>query len=447
MNAIRLDKNSAHLSLQPSYSFEEYVDRVRKCGVVPVELLRSVLEERNYGEMASEDAVTELASALIRKGHLTPWQQQMLMLEQPPSFFFGRYKLLDQLGSGGMGKVYLAEHVLMRRQVALKVLTKTEEDNDRLDRFLLECRAAATLDHPNVVRIHHLDHENGVPYMVMEYMPGEDLKRRVQRLGPLPWNEVADVIRQAAQGLEAIHRAGLVHRDIKPANLMIDPQGTVKLMDLGLALMARPDETSLTKDHVILGTVDYISPEQVRNSHQVDGRADFYSLGATLYFLLSGNPPFRNCDLMERLHKHLHSPPPPLKDERPDAPQSLIDLCERMMAKKPEDRPQTAREIYCALDLLLMGDSVRVLPVEFDSSADQSSELNILLQPTGEFSGSQQVSGLSSLLMQAGGFPEFNPADSEIDGLTRHNIKHEALTRLASVSAHRFNNFLQCILG
>jgi len=249
-----------------------------------------------------------------------------------------------------MSSVYLAEHATLRSKAAVKVLPrKRVSQTSYLARFEQEARLAARLNHPNIVRTFDLDTEGTVHYIAMEYVEGTDLHAKVKREGPLPVRQAADFIRQAAAGLEYAHDEGLVHRDIKPANLMLDIRGTIKVLDLGLALAVTGDEEdgSLTREHneKVIGTADYLAPEQATDSHKADRRSDIYSLGCTLYYLLVGRAPFAQGKLAERIQAHVKKPPPNLLDERPDVPAPLVDLYFRMMEKHPDSRPQTAQEV------------------------------------------------------------------------------------------------------
>ncbi|MEX0712859.1 MAG: protein kinase, partial [Pirellulales bacterium] len=262
-------------------------------------------------------------------------------------------KLLGHLGTGGMSSVFLAEHVLMRRRVAVKVLPQNRvHDTSYLARFHREARAVAALDHPNIVRAFDVDNEEDVHYLVMEYVDGRDLKQMVESDGPLDFATAAETIRQAADGLAHAHEAGLIHRDMKPANLLIDSKGTVKVLDLGLARFADEVEASLTNEHdeKMLGTVDYLAPEQAVNSHMVDARADIYSLGCTLYFALTGLPPFPTGSLAQRVFMHQTQEPPSIYQKRPDAPAELVAIFRRMTAKSPDARYQSAAEVSRALE-------------------------------------------------------------------------------------------------
>lgn len=236
--------------------------------------------------------------------------------------------------------------------MAIKVLPKSRiNDSSYLQRFHREARAAASLDHRNIVRAYDVDNEGDNHFLVMEYVEGKDLQRMVAERGPLEYAVAADYIRQAAVGLAHAHQAGLIHRDIKPANLLVDQNNVVKVLDLGLARFTGEDKASLTVayDENVLGTADYLAPEQALDSHGVDARADIYSLGCTLYYVLTGHPPFPEGTLPQRLLAHQKQAPSSIFDDRPDAPSDLVDICLKMMAKKPSARFQSAAEVAEAL--------------------------------------------------------------------------------------------------
>jgi serine/threonine protein kinase len=240
----------------------------------------------------------------------------------------------------------------MQRRVAIKVLPKDRvADSSYLARFHREAQAAAKLDHRNIVRAYDVDNEGDTHYMVMEYVEGRDLQQMVREEGPLDYTVAAEFIRQAAEGLSHAHHSGLIHRDVKPANLLVDRRNVVKLLDLGLARFTGDEQASLTVayDENVLGTADYLAPEQAVDSHGVDARADIYSLGCSLYFLLTGHPPFPDGTLPHRLMCHRNQPPSSVFNDRPDAPQELVAICMKMMAKKPADRYQSAQEVGAAL--------------------------------------------------------------------------------------------------
>ncbi len=331
------------------------LDLVRSSGLVEKDQLNAVLSAaRQEAGSPPIEMAEEMANRLVAAKLLTRWQADRLLEGRHKGFFLGKYKLLDHLGTGGMSSVYLAEHVLMQRRVAIKVLPKNRvADTSYLARFHREAQAAATLDHRNIVRVYDVDNDGNVHYLVMEYIEGRDVQRIVKEDGPLDYATAADYTRQAAEGLSHAHKAGLIHRDVKPANLLVDHKKTVKVLDLGLARFADEKTASLTVayDENILGTADYLPPEQAVDSHRVDCRADIYGLGCSLYFMLTGHPPFPKGTLPQRLMMHQKETPPSILDDRPDAPADLLEICAKMMAKKPQQRYQSAAELARALTI------------------------------------------------------------------------------------------------
>ncbi len=330
---------------------ENFPDLVRQSGLVePGELQRALGQlQQELGDSAALDPDC-VAAKLVQSGLLTPWHCENLLQGRYKGFFLkgGQYRLLDHLGSGGMSHVYLGEHVLMQRRVAIKVLPRNRvKDSSYLARFRREAQAVAALDHRNIVRAYDVDQEGDTHYLVMEFVEGRDLQAMVREEGPLSYARAVEYVRQAAEGLEHAHRAGLIHRDVKPANLLVDHNGVVKLLDLGLARFTGEDQAALTVayDENVLGTADYLAPEQAIDSHAVDGRADIYSLGCSLYFLLTGHPPYASGTLPQRLMMHQKAPPPDLREDRPDAPEDLVNIAKRMMAKKASNRYRTAGEV------------------------------------------------------------------------------------------------------
>ncbi len=330
-----------------------FLDLLRRSGLVETGQINAALlklkDESGGQPLADADFV---ADRLVEAGLITRWQADRLLEGRHKGFFLGKYKLLGHLGTGGMSSVFLAEHVLMQRRVAIKVLPKERvEDSSYLARFHREARAAAALDHRNIVRAYDVDNEGSNHYLVMEYIEGRNLHYVVKEDGPLDYVTAAEYIRQAAEGLAHAHRAGLVHRDVKPANLLVDRKNVVKVLDLGLARFTDEGRISLTVkfDENVLGTADYLAPEQALDSHGADARADIYGLGCSLYYLLTGHPPFPAGTLPQRLVMHQKQPPPSILLDRPDAPPDLVDICATMMAKKPELRYQSADEVAKAL--------------------------------------------------------------------------------------------------
>ncbi len=337
----------------PKPNAETFLDLVQRSGLVEKDQVQAVvvqLEKEGGGELPPD--VDEVARRFVAEKLLTQWQCDRLLEGRSRGFFLGRYKLLGQVGAGGMSKVYLGEHVLMQRRVAIKVLPQNRvSDTSYLARFHREARAAALLDHANIVRIYDVDNEGDIHYMVMEYIDGCDLQQTVKRGGRLDYLTAADYIRQAAEGLGHAHSHGLIHRDVKPANLLVDQKNVVKVLDLGLARFTDDDRASLTVqyDENVLGTADYLAPEQAIDSHGADERSDIYGLGCSLYFLLTGHPPFPDGTLPQRLMAHQKQQPASIANERPGAPADLIEICTKMMAKKPADRYPSMAEVAQAL--------------------------------------------------------------------------------------------------
>ncbi|MEN6452369.1 MAG: protein kinase [Thermoguttaceae bacterium] len=294
------------------------------------------------------DDPTAIAKMLARRELITRWQAGQLLAGRS-SFYLGKYRLIELLGRGGMGNVFLGEHVTMNRRVALKIIArKIRRDRTSVDRFLAEARAVATLDHPNIVQAYSVDNEGERYYIVMEYVEGLDLQRLVEEDGPVECRLAADYVRQAAEGLDHAHRRNMIHCDIKPSNLLVNVQGVVKILDMGLARLVdseAAEPAGAGSNDQVLGSVDYLAPEQAMQAPDFDCRADVYSLGCTLYFLLTGHPPFPRGSLTERILKHQTQEPPPIRAERPNVPAELAAICVKMMAKRPEDRYQSAAEV------------------------------------------------------------------------------------------------------
>lgn len=263
----------------------------------------------------------------------------------------GRYRLLERLGSGGMGEVYLAEHTVMRHRVALKVLPSARAAGSAVELFHREARAVASLNHPNIVRALEMDRDGEINYLVMEYVEGRTLHDLVAESGPLDPGTAARYAAQVAAALQHAHERGLIHRDIKPANLIVDATGAVKVLDFGLARFALEVESAAGGDasERVLGTADFMAPEQGLDSHEADTRADVYSLGCTLYFLLAGRVPFPERTVAQKLICHQLRSPESLRALRPGVPDGLAAVVERMMAKNPADRYQLPAEVMQAL--------------------------------------------------------------------------------------------------
>jgi serine/threonine protein kinase len=302
----------------------------------------------------------DLAAVLVRDGLLTRFQADNLLQGKWLRYFIGPYKVLDALGAGSSGVVYLCEDARLRRRVAVKVLQAVRaRDRTALERFNREARAAAGLDHRNIVRAFDVGREDRFHYLVMEYVDGQSLRKLIKAGGPLSPAQAADYLRQAALGLGHAHAAGLIHRDIKPSNLMVDRRGVVKILDLGLARLVDDEGDELTRG-AVLGNADFIAPEQALDSHAVDARADVYSLGATFWYCLTGHRPAR-AGL-----EFLRSPSRPRHDAelRADVPEGLWQVLRKMMAPAPADRYQTPAEVLEAVTPFIPDKAASALDAE-----------------------------------------------------------------------------------
>jgi len=266
----------------------------------------------------------------------------------------GKYRIHRQLGQGGMGRVYEAEDIVLKRRVALKVLLETSADNEQaLRRFLHEAQSIARLNHPNIVAIHEADERDGICFIVMELVQGQSAESCIHKEGPFPWREATRIITGVCQGLAAAHAAGLIHRDIKPGNIMLAGD-TVKLGDFGLAKALDPGAPALTGPGIVVGTPDYMSPEQCR-SEPFDERSDIYSLGAAYYALLTGETPFHGEASFQVMMAHCSYPTPDPRQVNPEVDNRCTAVIQRAMAKQPTERYQQAVEMQVALEELLHG--------------------------------------------------------------------------------------------
>lgn len=333
-----------------------FLELINRSGLVTGPVVSLALEEskkENPGLTAQQ-----FADSLVEKGIVTRWQANHLLKGKHRGFIVGGHKILDFVGKGGHASVYLAEHIALKQRRIIKVLSnKTKTSGTSLpQRFVREAQAAAALNHPNIVKCLDVVTDPDLSYIVMEYYPGEDLERYLRRMRRLPIGECVNYVIQAAHGLAHTQSAGMIHRDIKPANLLLTSSGAIKILDLGLAMLETNDEedASLTQMHNDnLGTADYIAPEQARNSHDVDFRADIYSLGCTLYHLLVGHPPFNKGTILQRIAKHQTEMPVPIRQLRPDCPKVVEQVCWKMIQKDPKARYQSYQSLIGHLNRLL----------------------------------------------------------------------------------------------
>lgn len=310
--------------------------------------------------IAPEASAQDLAKALVNAKVLTSFQMEALLSRRPEKLRIGNYDVLDKLGTGGTGTVFKARHRRLKRICALKVLArKLCKDKTFVQRFQREVETIAQLSHPNIVMAFDADEASVGHFLVMEFIAGKDLASVVQDQGPMAVAEAVDCILQAARGLAYVHAQGMIHRDMKPANLLRDNSGTVKVTDLGLARLSATvgggSANALTQAGGVLGTVDYMPPEQALDSTNLDHRSDIYSLGATLYFLLTGEPVYPGQTMMDTLLKHRDAPIPSIGATRKDVPAALDDLFRRMLAKTLAGRIQTMAEVVRELEAIQAG--------------------------------------------------------------------------------------------
>jgi formylglycine-generating enzyme required for sulfatase activity/serine/threonine protein kinase len=327
-------------------SLASFVQSLIDSGLMSANNCQSYLE--SLPESTRPQTALQLVEQMRSQEMLTKLQAEALFQGKTRGLVIGNYVVLDRLGHGGMGCVYKAKHLRMDRVVAIKVLPRNATKSPwAVKCFQREARAAAKLSHPNIVMAYDADEADGVHFLVMEFIDGQDLASAVMQNGPLTVADAVNCLVQAAHGLEFAHGKGVIHRDIKPANLLLDKQGNIKILDLGLAHIeediALPDcqsESSTNSGHVI-GTLEYMSPEQALDTKLASARSDIYSLGCSLYYLLVGHPPFR-CDTMaKKILAHCEQPIPSLRIMRGDVPESLDFIFHRMMAKNPQDRQQS----------------------------------------------------------------------------------------------------------
>jgi serine/threonine protein kinase/DNA-binding NarL/FixJ family response regulator len=340
--------------MSPKQSREEFFQNLSDSGLFPQEEVSRTRATLSEGEAPDGNAA---AQRLVASGKLTPFQADAVRERRFEGLVIGNYEVLDRLGQGGVGTVFKARHRRMRRIVALKILSKNVAQSEQfIKRFQREVEAISRLNHPNIIIAHDADESEVGPYLVMEFVDGRDLASEVQEHGPMPVREALACIVQAAWALEYAHGQGIIHRDIKPANLLRDASGVVKLADLGLARFDEsvgpsPEKASaLTQAGTIMGTVAFMPPEQAVGLTSIDHRADIYSLGCTLYFLLLGKPPFEGPTMVATLLQHREAPIPSMTAVRPEIPAELDAIFRRMLAKSPADRYQSMTEVVKALE-------------------------------------------------------------------------------------------------
>jgi len=360
-------------------ALEQFVKQLEDSGVIAPGKLENFVPPK-----AQPKDAQELARQLILKKQLTKYQVQEIYQGRAKSLILGNYTILDKIGAGGMGQVFKAEHRRMHRVVAIKMLPPAvTKDMAAVARFQREVEAAAKLRHTNIVAADDADEANGVHFLVMEFAEGSDLSALVKKNGPFPVGKAIDYILQAARGLEYAHKHGVIHRDIKPGNLLLNSEGTVKVLDMGLARIESGDDAAtqaeLTGTGAVLGTVDYMAPEQALSTHHADARADIYSLGCTLYYLIAGKAAYDGPTLMAKLLAHRDTPIPALGAEVPRQVQAVF---EKMVAKKVEDRYQSTSEVVAELQDCVAATSTVGKPQTTSESPSANSNLSFLAEAT-----------------------------------------------------------------
>jgi len=336
-------------------------------------VLKSGLLDRAHLQDALRDVPKEqrddphaLADHLIRKGKLSRFQAGKILRGASKGLLLDHFQVLSPIGRGGMSTVYLARDDRSGELVALKLLPPSRWRNEErlLARFQREMELSRRVAHPHLAWTHESGFCTGVYYIAMEYIPGKNLSRIVAEGGPLKVPRAARLMAEVASGLEHSHNQGLIHRDLKPSNIMVTPNDHAKVLDLGLALIEgeEAEQSVIGGQGYIVGTMDYIAPEQTTDSAAVDGRADIYSLGCTLYFALTGQPPFPGGSGRDKIRRHRQEEPRPLRDLAADVPVGFAWLIERMMAKDPAKRPPSAVAVEEELRAWTSGDTV--LPLD-----------------------------------------------------------------------------------
>lgn len=324
-----------------------------RCNLITPEQIEAaqIALRRDWGTPAAvvvEITDEQLAEKLVALGWLTRYQADQL-LEGRTKLDLGPYMITDFIGQGGMGQVFKAEHKMMGRIVAVKVLPKSRSNPESIANFAREIRTQARLDHPNLVRAYDAGRDGNVYYLVTEYVPGTDLRRLVRTQGKLSMQQAAAVITQAALGLQHAHDSGLIHRDVKPGNILVTPDSVAKVSDLGLAGFTDESESDPRAGKVV-GTADYMSPEQIRSPREITPVADIYSLGCTLYYAITGKVPFPGGTIGEKCRRHCEETPWHPRKFNPDVTEDFVEIVADMMEKDPQKRIRSCAEVVQRLE-------------------------------------------------------------------------------------------------
>lgn len=433
------------------HDVKSFLDLLQESKLLSTDEFRAVVDQCNL-----EDAATpkQAAQTLVTEKILTRYQGERLLSGRTRGFYIHGYKVLEIIGFGGMGSLYLAEETDTAAPVALKVLNdKCRNDAGMLTRLKLEATAGTRIKHPHVVQTINYDDTGAICYIAMEFVKGISLLELVLlNQKSLPASQACDVIYQAALGLEDAHQAGIVHRDLKPENLIIDSKGFVKILDFGLALLQDNPEAEFSLamifGHGCVGTPEYIAPEQTRDGQSIDSRADVYSLGCTMYFLLSGKLPFSKGTTAQKIQAHREQSPQPLAEIVPKLSQEVITIVEKMMAKKPEDRFQSMAEVAAALKPL-----AKRKPVEFRfnkvvsqrvreaKSRNRIAQSSVLRpQLSSQIASASRVAEMAREKME--GIERLTRGESELSksGILRHAIPAKSTNVMAQQATSALND-------
>ncbi|MAC51658.1 FHA domain-containing serine/threonine-protein kinase [Gimesia maris] len=435
---------------------ETFLNLLRESHLLSVDEVRTVIDRHELENAASPK---EAAQRLVTAKVLTRYQGERLLSGRTRGFFIDRYKILEVLGFGGMGSLYLAEDKETKDPVALKVLNeKCRNDAGMMTRLKLEAIAGARLDHPHVVRTISYEEAGAVCYIAMEFVKGISLLELVLlKQKSLPTPQVCDVISQAARGLAVAHQGGIIHRDLKPENLIIDSEGYVKVLDFGLALLKDHPEAEFSLamifGHGCVGTPEYIAPEQSKDGQSADARTDIYSLGCTMYFLLTGKLPFPTGTAAQKIQAHREQTPKSIAEIAPKVPAEVVAIVEKMMAKQPDDRFQTMKEVSAALEPF-----AKRTPIEFRFNKIVSQRVQQAKARSAIAQSSIVKPQLSSRIATAShvaemakkksdGIERLTRGESDISksGILRHSVPTESTDVMAEKASSALTGVLQPI--
>jgi len=425
-------------------TLDQFVRELSTSGLMTAEEVRAFLDTLPVESRPGR--AEQLAQELYRHGKLTKFQAQAVYQGKTRGLVVGNYIVLDRLGKGGMGQVYKARHLKMERIVALKVLSPVAmKSSEAVKRFMREAKAVARLSHSNIVAAYDAGEFEGKHFLVTEYVEGETLAWLVRQHGALSLGRAVDYTLQAARGLEYAHSNAVIHRDIKPSNLLLDKQGTVKILDMGVARVdefvgqaAYASAEEITTTGVIVGTPDYMPPEQSYDIRVADARSDIYSLGCTLHFLLTGQPMYPGETVLQKIIAHRDHPLPFLRDARGDVPEALDRVFQKMVAKRPQDRHRSMTEVIADIEKCIAGrhqttSGTPPSPYALDDTVPVTQP-----RPAEPAPQAQPVSAVGALLdewLVAEPAQVSEPLYSPIASIARRRRRRRFLTRAIAVAA------------